>query len=381
MGQCILNGQSVGSVNSEAACNAGGGKWIPDQSESSGDSGSYWKDRSTLGKAGDALFYGSMAIPATWAGRGLWAAGKGGLAAIKNADKIKKLMAGIGNKFSGTGKNLKKVFPGAQGVKGHKAYTNPKYLWTKPNLKSSYPINPHSARMRQFSPIRAAGTAGIGIQGGASAYNAGMIPGTDPRATKLETKRKAEIEKMMAAQKNIDAKSKAVTDAKSETERVEGLDFFGRMGEEGYWDKSFSGNPNDTRLQRITDLVGDMSMSKKEYNAAKKAGVTAEQKWRDTEQEQATLIASLQESQIAANAKSKYGKMTPANLVKQVSEMVEERFDSIIPLAGASDEELEGLKWLVAETIIEISNDPNNPGLSQAEAIEMALNYVEENYT
>ena len=44
------------------------------------------------------------------------------------------------------------------------------------------------------------------------------------------------------------------------------------------------------------------------------------------------------------------------------------------------EEDLQTYTWLVAEMVINIANDPQNPGLSQQEAVEMAMDYVEENY-
>ena len=374
MGQCMLNGkpQNVG----QGACNAGGGTWIPDDSDPA-ETGR-WRDKSLGSKAWDVAKYGSLAVPL---GLGYNVALRGGGAALtglKNADKLKKLMGWGGKKFSGAGQKLKKVFPGAQGVKGHKAYTDPRYLFTKPNLKSSYPINPFSPRMRQLSPTRMLGT-GIGAsQIGGGIYNAGMIPGTDPRTMKLAKREQADIAKMKAFQASEDAKKKTVADAKAETERVAGLNFWERMGEEGYWDKSFSSNPNDTRLQRLTDLVGDMSMSKTEYNEAKKAGVTAEQKWRDTERAQAEMLVDLQNAQTAANAKSKYGKMTPGDLTEGLKEIVKSRFQGLIP--GMKEEDLTTYTWLVAQAVINISNSTEGANLGEHEVVEAALNYVEENF-
>ena len=374
MGQCVLNGKVQPGIG-QGACGAGGGTWIPDDSDVQSDR---WRDKSFGAKAKDVATYGSLLIPV---GLGANVALRGGglaLSGLKNADKLKRLMAWGGKKFSGAGQTLKKIAPGAHGVKGHKAYTDPRYLWTKPNWKSSYPINPHSARLRQFSPLRATGTAiGAGHIGG-NIYDAGMIPGTDPRTMKLAKREQANIKKMKAFQASEDAKAKAIADAKSETERVEGLNFWERMGEEGYWDKSFSGNPNDTRLQRLTDLVGDMAMSKTEYNEAKKAGVTAEQKWRDTERAQAEMLVDLQQSQTAANAKSAYGKMKPSDLVKQIEKLVKTRFQGFKP--GMSEEDLQTYTWLVAEMMIDISNDPNNPGLGKEEVVEMAMDYVEKHF-
>ena len=369
MGQCMLNGKAVGV--GQAACSAGGGTWIPDDSDAPTGS---WGDKPMGSKAWDVAKYGSWAIPGVLgyklAGKGLGMAYQG----IKNADKLKKLMG-----FSGkAGKKLKKIFPGAQGVKGHKAYTDPRYLWTKPNLKSSYPINPNSARMRQLSPMRMLGTGVVGSQAAGGLYNAGMIPGTDPRTMKLAKREQADIAKMKAFQASEDAKKKTVADAKAETERVAGLNFWERMGEEGYWDKSFSGNPNDTRLQRLTDLVGDMAMTKSEYSDAKKAGVTAEQKWRDTERAQAEMLVDLQNAQTAANAKSKYGKMTPGDLTEGLKEIVKSRFQGLIP--GMKEEDLTTYTWLVAQAVINISNSTEGANLGEHEVVEAALNYVEENF-
>ena len=373
MGQCMLNGQAVGV--GQAACSAGGGTWIPDDSDVQSDR---WRDKSFGSKAWDVAKYGSLAVPIGLGANVLLRGGGLAYKGLKNADKLKRLMAWGGKKFSGAGQTLKKIAPGAQGVKGHKAYTDPRYLFTRPNLKTPYPINPYSARFRQFSPMRTLGT-GIGAsQIGGGIYNAGMIPGTDPRTMKLAKREQADIKKMKAFQDSEDAKAKKISDAKAETERVEGLNFWERMGEEGYWDKSFSGNPNDTRLQRLTDLVGDMAMSKTEYSEAKQAGVTAEQKWRDTEQAQAEMLVDLQNAQTTANAKSQYGKMKPTDLVKQLQEIVKQRFQGFIP--GMKEEDLQTYTWLVAEMVINIANDPQNPGLSQQEAVEMAMDYVEENY-
>jgi len=373
MGQCMLNGKPVGV--GQGACNAGGGTWIPDDSDVQSDR---WRDKSFGSKARDVATYGSLAIPV---GLGWNVALRGGKLAyqgIKNADKLKKLMAWGGGKLSGTGKKLKKIFPGAQGVKGHRAYTDPRYLFTRPNIKSSYPINPFSPRMRQFSPMRTLGTTIGAGQIGGGMYNAGMIPGTDPRTMKLAKREQAQIGKMEAFQASEDAKAKTISDAKAETERVEGLNFWERMGEEGYWDKSFSGNPNDTRLTRLTDLVGDMAMSKTEYNEAKRAGVTAEQKWRDTEQAQAEMLVDLQNAQTAANAKSRYGKMTPGDLTEGIKEIVKTRFQGLWP--GMKEEDLTTYTWLVAQAIINISNSPEGAHLGEHEAVEAALSYVEENF-
>ena len=374
MGQCMLNGkpQDVG----QGACNAGGGTWIPDDSDPA-ETGR-WRDKSFGSKAKDVATYGSLAVPLGLGANVLLRGGGLAYKGLKNADKLKKLMAWGGKKFSGAGQALKKIAPGAKGVKGHKAYTDPRYLFTKPNMKTPYPINPNSARFRQFSPMRTLGTGIVGGQVAGGVYDAGMIPGTDPRTMKLAKKEHAQIGKMEAFQKSEDAKAKKISDAKSETERVEGLNFWERMGEEGYWDKSFSANPNDTRLQRLTDLVGDMSMSKTEYNKAKVAGVTAEQKWRETERAQAEMLVDLQNAQTTANAKSQYGKMKPTDLVKQLQEIVKQRFQGFIP--GMKEEDLQTYTWLVAEMVINIANDPSNPGLSQQEAVEMAMDYVEENY-
>ena len=70
--------------------------------------------------------------------------------------------------------------------------------------------------------------------------------------------------------------------------------------------------------------------------------------------------------------------MKPSDLVKQIEKLVKTRFQGFIP--GMSEEDLQTYTWLVAEMMIDISNDPNNPGLGKEEVVEMAMDYVEKHF-
>ena len=403
-GTCYVGGEAKSGIG-QAACQAGGGQWVA-ASETKDDRGfaqRYWEDTSVGGK----LFDASMFIPgAGLAGLGI----RAGIHGLRNSPRIASLMDKIGG-------GLKKTYQStptmryadnaanrAKGIVGKKIpvtkrgpneppkgakYNKQKKQWeeykdvqdpvtkkwskkwvrvdTKPTTKpvlDAFGRPTYRRGAPQFSPVRA-GMTTLGVGGGVvgAGMNTGMIPnqGYNDRMAAIN----ANINKnVMAAQTSIDEQKKTEADAKAEKERVANLDFFERMKEPGYWDKSMSDDPNDTRLMRIAELTAYLGKTPKQ----RALETNPQDRWSEQAQSDATNQTALLKAQQTLS--SPFGKPTVNNLADSLMNKVKEHFGDTWLTFGAEDDQLDAIAKAVAIRITQLTElAPNaDPAAIEAEA-------------
>jgi len=373
-GTCYVGGEAKSGIG-QAACQAGGGQWVA-ASETKDDRGfaqRYWEDTSAGGKLWDA----SMLIPGFGlAGLGIRAGiqgirhsgklanlvqkGRKGLQSTYKAPKTLRYADNAANrKLNRVGKKIPitKRGPNKINTQGEKVYNRVPVLdkFGKPTYQRGSP---------QFSPVRAGMTTlGVGGMGAGAAMNSGMIPnqGYNDRMAAIN----ANINKnVMAAQTSIDEQKKTEAEAKAEKERVANLGFFDRMKEPGYWDKSMSGDPNDTRLSRIAELTSYLGKTPKQ----RALETNPQDRWSEQAQSDATNQTALLKAQ--ATLSSPWGKPTVNNLADSLMNKVKEHFGDTWLTFGAKDDQIEAIAKAVAIRITQLTKlAPNaDPALIEEEA-------------
>ena len=171
---------------------------------------------------------------------------------------------------------------------------------------------------------------------------------------------------VMAAQTSIDEQKKTEADAKAEKERVANLGFFDRMKEPGYWDKSMSDNPNDTRLSRIAELTQYLGKTPKQ----RALETNPQDRWTEQAATDATNQTALLKAQ--ATLSSPWGKPTVNNLADSLMNKVKEHFGDTWLTFGAKDDQIEAIAKAVAIRITQLTKlAPNaDPALIEEEAFK-----------
>jgi len=268
-GTCYLpNGEVSSSGRSQAACQAGGGTWV-----ASGTASPVQDDRGMFQKAGswiaenpiEAASYGLIfGGPAAWGIKGAMAGVKALRAGGALKGRIGKFMDKTFRK-EGTPANPGFVLPKGVSkisrVKGQKGFDYSPAGVTRRTFNTTPLTGGASAAsrvMRRPSRNTMLGVGGAGLGMGGLYY-----AGADERESRTAAIN-ANIEKnILEAQKGVDTTAKTAAEAKAEKERVANLGFFDRMKEPGYWDKSMSGDPHDTRLSRIAQLTSYLGKTPK----------------------------------------------------------------------------------------------------------------------
>lgn len=396
-GTCYIGGEA--STAGQAACQAGGGQWVA-ASETKDDRGfaqRYWQDTSTGGKLLDA----SMFIP----GAGLAGIGiRAGIHGLRNSSRIANLMNKIGGGLKKTyqstptmryadnaanrakgivGKKIPKTTRGPdqppkgatfnKKTKKWEIYDTKTKTWkvvkptrTQKPVLDAFNRPKYQQGAPQFSPVRAGMTTlGVGGLGAGYGMNSGMIPnqGYDDRMSAIN----ANINKnVMAAQTSIDEQKKTEADAKAEKERVANLGFFDRMKEPGYWDKSMSDDPNDTRLMRIAQLTQYLGKTPKQ----RALETNPQDRWTEQAATDATNQTALLKAQQTLS--SPWGKPTVNNLADSLMNKVKEHFGDTWLTFGAEDDQIEAIAKAVAIRITQLTKlAPNaDPALIEEEAFK-----------
>jgi len=387
------------------SCHAGGGQWVA-ASETKDDRGfaqRYWQDTSTGGKLLDA----SMLIPGLGLG-GL--AIRGGIQGIRHSGKIanlmKKALGGLKKTYQSTptmryadtaanrakgivGKKIPKTTRGPNEPPKGATYNKQKKQWEMYDTKTKTWKVVKSTRTQkpvldafgrptyqqgapQFSPLRAGMTTlGVGGIGAGQMMGSGTIPNQayDDRMAAIN----ANINKnVMAAQKDVDTTAKTAAEAKAEKERVANLGFFDRMKEPGYWDKSMSGDPHDTRLSRIAQLTSYLGKTPK-LRALEK---NPQDRWSEQAQSDQDSLTALAQAQATLMGKSPYGKPSVSNIGESIFEMVKDRYgDTWKPFDEKDDDEIEKIATAIAIKFTELVNA--NPVADRAQMMEEAFTAVE----
>jgi len=370
-GTCYLpNGKVV--AGGQASCQANGGTWV-----ASGGTAPVQDDRNPLQKG-----LGWVAEnPLKAAGYGLMGLGTGGLG-------WGAMAGGLGARFAGK-HLLSKLGKSRVGRYWDKAFKKDKYtpVWPTPGAgvpkyplmnaaqRRAIPTNPNlpvpTIASRVYDPRKLALAGGIGA-GGLAVHKAGQ-PGREASAAANI----ANIEKnILASQAAFDATAKSEAEAKAEKERVANLGFFDRMKEPGYWDKSMSGDPNDTRLSRIAELTSYLGKTPKQ----RALETNPQDRWSEQAQSDATNQTALLKAQQTLS--SPYGKPNVGDLADSLMNKVKEHFGNTwlpgdVMFGGkAKDEQLEAIANAVAIRITQLTKLAPNADPKLIE--ELAFKQIDE---
>lgn len=398
-GTCYLpNGTTVKA--SQAACNAGGGQFVPDTQQSTAPADDrnfaqrYLQDRSM----GNKLLDASTFIPGIGLG-GL--ALKGAFTGLKNSKRIGDLMKGGANLFKTSkpqryadnaanraanrvGDKIPLTTRGPNIPAAKPTYDPIKKTWSKPKpTRSQVPKldkrgNPIYAQGPQrLSPLKVGGAASLaGGMGAGSMLNSGTIPNQE------FNDRKNQESSLIASQiagftDQENAATQKAAQAKSEADRIAGLNPMERMMENlktpGFLNESMSGAKGDTRLNRLGQLMSYYGSTPKQRATMKNPMdrfAAIEKGVMDNE----TALARAQ-----ATLKSQYGKPTVNNLADGMFDLVKDAYGGTwLPFDDKSDDELKRISSLAAVRLTEISQDPAYMGIGEEQLRVEAVRQVGE---
>lgn len=273
-----------------------------------------------------------------------------------------------------------------------KLYTKPKKVTTKvpevkavlkpgrnansgPLPKSAYesvykPATTTSEMIRKFSLPRAAGASAVGAAG--LDY---VAPFTQAG---LENKQARDANAALIAQQTTtetnnaaDATALAEQTALAEKQRVEGLGFFDRMKEPGYWDTSLTGVEGDDRMSRLGDLLRYYGMPP----SGRANELSPSEQWAQRSIDAAT-VAAKEASNNAVN--SQYSKIGNKTGIEAIEAEVEKDFGNTwLPFdvalgARLNDKEVEALAKQLHIAIVNLAQMPEHQGKNTLQLYEIA---------
>ena len=153
----------------------------------------------------------------------------------------------------------------------------------------------------------------------------------------------------MATQKAFDASKSEQAAAKAEADRVAGLNPMQRMMENlknpEFLNESMSGQPGDTRLNRLGQLMSYYGGTPKQRAAMG----DPQKRFAEIESNVATNKAALAKAQATLQGKSPFGSLGTTGLSKGLVSLVKERYDSFF--GGLDDDEAAGVADRVASVM------------------------------
>ena len=361
-GTCYLNGKAVG-IGKEV-CQADpnttwveGGGGLPEKKGWAEN----WMDQSTgkklLDIGSNALLFGG---PFGLGARAAMIGGKKLLAGGAMSSRTGKLMDRLFRKPGGT--VFKEPVPGGGVIPGGQKF-NPQMF--NQTTKGGLPVQPKFGAynapynrtagrvMRDLVPGKRA--AGVGVIG--AGLGMGYAGGADERAQQQQQLQNLQLDQVMASQKAFDAKKSEEAATKAEADRVAGLNPMQRMMENlknpEFLNESISGQPGDTRLNRLGQLMSYYGGTPKQRAAMG----DPQKRFAEIESNVATNKAALAKAQATLQGKSPFGSLGTTGLAKGLESLVKERYPSTFGFGGIDDKDVEGVAARVASVMQQLAQE------------------------
>tara|TARA_R110000744_G_scaffold122517_2_gene227497 strand:+ start:1293 stop:2393 length:1101 start_codon:yes stop_codon:yes gene_type:complete len=347
-GTCYLPNGEVAQGIGQAACSAGGGRFVStEQSTQQASLDAQPKTSNPWGTAANVALGLASLHPA---GRALgWG--------IKGAKALKS-----GAPMTGRmGKLMDKMFRREKGSIVPPKQTFPPPLQTLRNQGTMPAVR---ASGRELSPMKMATAAGAFPVAGAAYMGRGG--GAEQRALTEQNSMQSMMSNMQNLQGQADTSLATEQATEAETKRVAGLNpleaMMENMKKPGYWtDPMNEGGPaSDNRLNRMGQLMNYYGSTPKQ-----RAAMDSPQKtFLATEQQLADNQAAFLKAQQTLS--SKYGKPTVSNLATGMYDMVKEAYgDTWMPFDEKGEDELKRISTMAANIFVELSQDPRFAGASE----------------
>jgi len=233
---------------------------------------------------------------------------------------------------------------------------------------------------RQTAPAIPAGMkpsiAKMATLGAGGMYGKEYLPPLlqDMKDSKLATTTATQTEEQKAADE------KALTEqlALVEKQRVEGLGFFDRMKEPGYWDTSITGVKGDDRMSRLGDLLRYYGMPP----SGRANELSPSEQWAQRSIDAATVAAK----EASNNAiDSPYAKVGQKTVIQAVTELVQQDYGNTwipgdVAFGGKLDKKgVESVAARITANIVTLSKMPGNQGMPLEALYEQAKLEYEKN--
>ena len=222
----------------------------------------------------------------------------------------------------------------------------------------------------KFSPMKAMLTTGVGL-----GINEQFNPLTEGgKQAKLDREAASALAtQQTTTETNNAADAKALTEqlALAEKQRVEGLGFFDRMKEPGYWDTSLTGVEGDDRMSRLGDLLRYYGMPP----SGRANELSPSEQWAQRSIDAAT-VAAKEASNNAVN--SQYSKIGDKTGIEAIEAEVEKDFGNTwLPFdvalgARLNDKEVEALAKQLHIAIVNLAQMPEHQGKNTLQLYEIA---------
>ena len=360
-GTCYLPNGEVAQGIGQAACSAGGGRFVStEQSTQQASLDAQPKTSNPWGTAANVALGLASLHPA---GRALgW--GIKGARALKSGAPMTGRM----------GKLMDKMFRREKGSIVPPKQTFPPPLQTLRNQGTMPAVR---ASGRELSPVKMATAAGAFPVAGAAYMGRGG--GAEQRALTEQNSMQSMMSNMQNLQGQADTSLATEQATEAETKRVAGLNpleaMMENMKKPGYWtDPMNEGGPaSDNRLNRMGQLMNYYGSTPKQ-----RATMDSPQKtFLATEQQLADNQAAFLKAQATLAGKSDYSKPTVKNLASSLKNKVKGRFGDTLFSFGAKDDELDSIAETVALRIIDI-NKIAPPGTDPRDIENLAMDQIEE---
>jgi len=230
----------------------------------------------------------------------------------------------------------------------------------------------------KFSPMKAMLTTGVGL-GINEQFNPLTEGGKQAKLDREAASALATQQTTTEANNVADANALAEQTALAEKQRVEGLGFFDRMKEPGYWDTSLTGVEGDDRMSRLGDLLTYYGMPPSGRAAA---GMTPSEMWKQRSIDAATVAAK----EAANNTiDSPYAKVGQKTVIAAVTELVQQDYGNTwlpgdVMFGGKLDKKgVDSVAAQITANIVTLSKMPGNQGLPLEALYEQAKLQYEKN--
>jgi len=354
-GTCYLpNGQIAEGVG-KAACDAGGGRFVStEKATQQAQLNSQPTPSNPFGKIATGLGTAAgLAIGFTPVGR-----------AFKAANAGRKLFMG-GKPMEGRVGNLMDKFfrrdkftpaPPVNPTAGLPKYPLLNKSQQASALKKMNQNLPMAmTKSRGLNPYTIGGT-GAGVVGAGSAFM-GRGGGAEQRAITEQNSMNAMMSNMQNLQGQQDAALAKEAASKAEADRVAGLNPMQRMMENlknpEFLNESMSGQPGDTRLNRLGQLMSYYGGTPKQRAAMG----DPQKRFAEIESNVATNKAALAKAQATLQGKSPFGSLGTTGLAKGLESLVKERYPSTFGFGGIDEKDVEGVAARVASVMQQLAQE------------------------
>jgi hypothetical protein len=304
----------------------------------------------------------------------------------------------------GIGSLINKAFMKTTKAKPAKTTTslNPNTLKPNPVQAPHWGINAQGQKIRvpfkpgsQFKPYNARTTrqtapatpAGIKFAPGKSSVVAGTglalneqfgMPLTQSGQEAMANRQTASTTSQVPIENPVDPAALAEQTALAEKQRVDGLGFFDRMKEPGYWDTSLTGVEGDDRMSRLGDLLRYYGMPP----SGRANELSPSEQWAQRSIDAATVAAKEAANNTIDTPYSKVGNKT---LETAVTDKVKQDYGNTwipgdVMFGGKLDKEgVASVAAIITANIVTLSKMPGNQGLPFDALYEQAKLEYEKN--